>query len=141
MMTAQQYLGRYRAAQVDMQRSERLIRKITALLEVQGMDTTSEKVQTSNNDDRTARLIAELVDARKEFEATRETSIGMLREIARVIGEVEQPLHKQLLEMRYIDGLTWFEISNNLHVTYRHVFNLHHRALEEIEGKYTFLAE
>ncbi len=140
-MTAQQYLGRYRAAQVDMQRSERLIRKITALLEVQGMDTTSEKVQTSNNDDRTARLIAELVDARKEFEATRETSIGMLREIARVIGEVEQPLHKQLLEMRYIDGLTWFEISNNLHVTYRHVFNLHHRALEEIEGKYTFLAE
>lgn len=140
-MTAQQYLGRYRAAQVDMQRSERLIRKITALLEVQGMDTTSEKVQTSNNDDRTARLIAELVDARKEFEATRETSIGMLREIARVIGEVEQPLHKQLLEMSYIDGLTWFEISNNLHVTYRHVFRMHRNILEKLEEEYSFSAE
>lgn len=140
-MTAQQYLGRYRAAQVDMQRSERLIKRITALLEVQGVDTTSEKVQTSNTDDRTARLIAELVDARKEFEETQTASIGMLREIARVIGDVDQPLHKQLLELRYIDGLTWYEISNRLHVTYRHVFNLHRRALDEIEEKYVFSAE
>lgn len=140
-MTAQQYLGRYRAAQVDMQRSERLIKRIAALLEVQGVDTTSEKVQTSNTDDRTARLIAELVDARKEFEETQTASIGMLREIARVIGDVDQPLQKQLLELRYIDGLTWYEISNRLHVTYRHVFRIHRSVLEQLDEKYTFSAE
>ena len=78
-MIAQQFLGRYRAAQIDMQRAERLIARITALLEVQGVDTSAEKVQTSSIDDRTAWLIAELVDARREFEEARIRSVQMMR--------------------------------------------------------------
>lgn len=132
-MTAQQFLGRYRAAQIDMQRAERLIARITALLEVQGVDTSAEKVQTSSIDDRTARLIAELVDARREFEEARIRSVQMMREINALLERIPDPQHKRLLEMRYLEGKTWEEVAKGIHVTYRHVFNIHKRAKESAE--------
>lgn len=132
-MTAQQFLGRYRAAQVDMQRAERLIAKITALLEVQGVDTSNEKVQSSNIDDRTARLVAELVDARNDFEAARARAIRVVREINALIECISDPQQKRLLEMRYLEGKTWEEIANGIHVTYRHVFRMRRWALDAAE--------
>lgn len=132
-MTPQEFLGRYMAAQVDMQRAERLIAKITALLEVQGVDTSGVKVQVSNMDDRTARLIANLVDAQQELEDVRMEAIRVMREINTVISRVSDPQQKRLLELRYLDGKTWEEISNTIHVTYRHVFNIHRKAKESVE--------
>ena len=132
-MNAQQFLSRYRAAKVDMERTERLIAKITALLEVHGVDTSNEKVQTSNIDDRTARLIAELVDARIDFEAARDRSIQAMREINALIERVPDSQQKRLLEMRYLEDKTWEEIANGIHVSYRHVFNVRKRAREAVE--------
>lgn len=132
-MTAHQFLDRYRAAKVDMQRAERLIAKIEALLEVRGVDTTSEKVQLSGFDDRTAGLIAELVDAKREYEEALERSVQVMREINGVIERVSDPQQKRLLELRYLDGKTWEEISNTIHVSYRHVFNIHQKAKESVE--------
>lgn len=130
---AQQYLGRYRAAKMDMDRAERLIKKTRELLEVQGVDTSSERVQSSVVGDRTANLIAELVDARMEFEEAMERSVQMMRDINGVIGMVSSPQQKRLLELRYIEGKTWEEISNNIHVTYRHVFRVRNNALAAVE--------
>lgn len=132
-MTAQQYLYQYRSALIDLQRSERLIKRITALLEVQGVDTSAEKVQTSKLDDRTARLIAELVDAKREFRDLQEESVRRMRTVAGVIRAIEDPQQKRLLELRYIDGVTWYEIAEKMYVSYRHVFNIHRHALDEVE--------
>ena len=130
---AQQYLGRYRAAQMDMARAERLIKKTRELLEVQGVNTSSERVQSSIAGDRTANLIAELVDARHEFEEALERSLQVLRDINVVIENVSSPQQKRLLELRYIEGKTWEEISNTIHVTYRHVFRVRNNALAAVE--------
>lgn len=130
---AQQYLGRYRAAQMDMDRAERLIKKTRELLEVQGVDTSSERVQSSVVGDRTANLIAELVDARMEFEEAMERSVQMMRDVNDVISMVSSPQQKRLLELRYIEGKTWEEISNAIHVTYRHVFRVRNNALAAVE--------
>lgn len=140
-MTAQQYLYQYRSALIDLQRSERLIKRITALLEVQGVDTSAEKVQTSKLDDRTARLVAELVDAKREFRDLHEESVRRMRTVAGVIRAIEDPQQKRLLELRYIEGLPWHEIAEKMYVSYRHVFRIHSRALEEAGEKITFSAE
>lgn len=132
-MTAQQYLGMYLAAQEDMRRAERLIEKLKSTLDVQGVNTASEKVQSSSTGDRTARIIAELVDARNDFEDARERSVRVMRDINAVIGMVKSPQQKRLLELRYIEGKTWEEISNNIHVTYRHVFRVRNNALAAVE--------
>lgn len=132
-MTAQQYLGMYLAAQEDMRRAERLIEKLKSTLDVQGVNTASEKVQSSSTGDRTARIIAELVDARNDFEDARERSVRVMRDINAVIGMVKSPQQKRLLELRYIEGKTWEEISNNIHVTYRHVFRVRNNALAAVQ--------
>lgn len=133
-MIAQQFLGRYRAAQIDMQRAERLIARITALLEVQGVDTSAEKVQTSSIDDRTAWLIAELVDARREFEEARIRSVQVMREINSLIELIPDPQQKRLVELRYLEGRTWEDIANEIHVSYRHVFNVRLQAKGAVEA-------
>ena len=131
-MSVQQYLGSYRAAQIDMQRAERLIARINEQLDVQGVNTSSEKVQSSSSGDRTAKLIADLVDARNEFEDARDRALSAMREINAVIGMVTDPQQKRLLELRYIECKTWEEISGAMYISYRHVFNIHHKARDVV---------
>lgn len=133
-MTAREFLGRYRAAQEDIRRAERLIKKVNEQLEVQGVNTTSERVQSSSTDDRTARLVAELVDARTDLEDAKERALRVMREINSLIELIPDPQQKRLVELRYLEGRTWEDIANEIHVSYRHVFRVRSNAFEAVDG-------
>ena len=51
--------------------------------------------------------------------------------IQRQIDELDRPLYRQILSLRYLDGMSLFEISKTLHYTYEYVRNLHGYALLE----------
>ena len=62
--------------------------------------------------------IDELADIRMEIEA--------------VLGQLEDDTLRELMEHRYIDGLTWEQIAKKLHYSYVHTCRRHGEALNKI---------
>lgn len=62
--------------------------------------------------------IDELADIRMEIEA--------------VLGQLEDDTLRELMEYRYIDGLTWEQVAEKMHYSWRHTCRLHGEALAKI---------
>lgn len=62
--------------------------------------------------------IDELADIRMEIEA--------------VLGQLEDDTLRKLMEYRYIDGLTWEQVAEKMHYSWRHTCRLHGEALAKI---------
>lgn len=56
----------------------------------------------------------------------------MREDIEQVIGTVEQDRLREILELHYIEALTWEQIADRLHYGCRHVYKLHVAAINQI---------
>lgn len=77
--------------------------------------------------------IVKLIDLEHEINSDIDRLVDMKREIAVVISKLSSPSHKILLELRYLEGKTWDEISKAMDYDLRWVYRLHGKALKEIE--------
>ena len=59
--------------------------------------------------------------------------MALRREIEGAIRQVEDERLRELLQLRYLEGLTWEKVSEALNLQYRWVIKLHGDALENIE--------
>lgn len=55
--------------------------------------------------------------------------IGIEVQIYKAVDKVEDSAERMVLRYRYIDGMRWDDIANNIHCTTRTVYRLHGRAL------------
>ena len=62
--------------------------------------------------------IDELADIRMEIEA--------------VLGQLDDDTLRELMKYRYIDGLTWEQVAEKMHYSWRHTCRLHGEALAKI---------
>lgn len=62
--------------------------------------------------------VGELIEIRKEIET--------------VLGQLEDENLRRLMEYRYIDGLTWEQVAEKMHYSWRHTCRLHGEALAKI---------
>lgn len=53
-------------------------------------------------------------------------------EIEDVLGQLEDENLRRLMEYRYIDGLTWEQVAEKMHYSWRHTCRLHGEALAKI---------
>ena len=56
----------------------------------------------------------------------------ILEEITRAISGLEDPMQREVLELRYVDGLPRWKISNRMYISERWVASLHRKALENL---------
>lgn len=69
-------------------------------------------------DEEISREIDELVKIREEIEA--------------VLGQLEDRNLRDLMKYRYIDGLTWEQVAEKMHYSWRHTCRLHGEVLAKI---------
>ena len=71
-----------------------------------------------------------------EIEAEINREIDELQEVCRgiktVLGQLEDDTLRELMEYRYIDGLTWEQVAEKMHYSWRHTCRLHGEALAKI---------
>lgn len=60
---------------------------------------------------------------------------GLRREIRECIGRVKDPRLRRLLRLHYINGLTFEEVADRMHYSWRWVVKLHGQALSELPVK------
>lgn len=84
------------------------------------------------NGDRIADAVEKIVSIEEEINADVDRLISIRGEVEKAIKSVPDETLRTLLELRYIDGLTWERIAVKLDKSYQWVCELHGRALKKI---------
>ena len=89
--------------------------------------------------DGNAGLIPDLEERIRKLEEHHRAWCVLEREVEAVIAQVEDPVCRAVLSLRYISLLRWSEIQDRLEqqklfYSQRQIFNLHNRGLEEVRS-------
>ena len=139
-MTAKEYLSRaYRTDQrinsklEQVQSLRNLAEKASAILS--GISAGRDPHQIENT-------IAKMMDLETVINTDLKQLVDTKHEIITMIKCVEPTQLQTLLEMRYLNFLSWEQIADIMNVTIRHVFKIHGKALNEVESiRKTFFTE
>ena len=63
------------------------------------------------------------------------TTHTILEEITKSISGLEDPMQREVLELRYLDGLPRWKIANRMYISERWVASLHRKALENLRER------
>ena len=77
--------------------------------------------------------LVKMIDLEYEINADIDRLVDLKREIANLIDRIGDPSYRLLLEMRYLGGNTWEDISIRMGYDLRWVYRLHGKALIEFE--------
>lgn len=78
-------------------------------------------------------IIDKIVDLQDEIYQDIVTLESVSHEIRQVIESVEDDRERQLLQYRYIDGLSWEQVAVTMGYGWRHVHKLHSKALIKLK--------
>lgn len=127
-----QYLMRY----IDSKRRARAI-----LNEIQDLKDLATKITVTFNDmpgggggvDKIGAIVAHIVDLQTELAVQAKTMKAEQEIVQAVIDAVDDANLRQLLILRYINGLTWEKIAVDMHYSFRHTLRLHGAALAAVK--------
>lgn len=97
---------------------------------VPGIDTTTLKVQTSSRSEN------EIINKYLDLERELKKDIAAVLEKKEVVYKKLQMLdglEKDIMQLRYIGGLSWDEIADKVNISSRHVYRIHDKALEQLK--------
>jgi DNA-directed RNA polymerase specialized sigma subunit len=77
--------------------------------------------------------LVKILDLENEIDEDIDHLVDLKREIMEVINAVEQPEHQLLLELRYLNFMTWEAIAERMNYSYRQIHRLHGQALNRLE--------
>lgn len=126
------FLSRFGSNELEIERLEQEIE----LWESRAQKITvsySPYVDCGGQYDRVQTAVGELVELRAALYERLLDSTTLRLEIERSISQMKDERLQLLLELRYIDGLTWEKVAEKLNTEYRWVLRLHKRALSELQ--------
>ena len=136
-MTAKEYLRQIRTLD---KRIGNLRRELESLrsdaYSVPGIRYDKEVVQGGRRHDPMADMVSKFEDKARELDRTAGEYIELRSRIVEQINALDDPVHIELLYLRYIDGLTFEQIAAAMHYTERWTQILHGRALQSFTSKF-----
>lgn len=131
-MTAKEYLNQtYRIDQMINSKIEQirslkeLSTKISSVLN--DMPSSSKDVHSKENS------IVKMLDMENELKADIEKMVKIKQDVAQTISEVKDKECRLLLEMRYLNFMSWVDISIAMNRSLRGIYYLHSQALKKVE--------
>ena len=89
--------------------------------------------KSNKRSDMIADGIATINDIEKTINQEIDELIELRKEIENKINAVDNPKLREILKCRYLDCKSWEEIAYKNNITWRHVYRLHEKALDEIK--------
>lgn len=132
-MTAKEYLSQLinlerliEAKRLECERLDTMSKKVSSTL-------SDCKVDTSNDNDKTAVIIIQVIELKKDIREQMKVYLELQVKISKEIDAIEDIRYRCLLIMRYITGLKFGEISEKMNYGTRWVLILHREALKEFD--------
>lgn len=126
------FLSRYGCNELEIERLEQEIELWESRAE-RMTASFSEAFGKSSGGDRVQNAVGELVELRAALYDRLTDSTTLRLDIEGCLAQVDDDRLRLLLELRYIDGLTWENVAQRMHTEYRWVLRLHKKALEKIK--------
>lgn len=140
-MTAKEYLDHIKRCYQTMQALyDRLVEVRTKIEGLKAITYDRERVQVSPSN-KTEELIAQLVDTEDKLSKEVREHFDEVVEATKRIYSLDNERQIQVLEMRYIKGMRWQVIADELNIEYRSATRLHRKALRNFERKYQGVLE
>lgn len=140
-MTAKEYLDHIKRCYQTMQALyDRLVEVRTKIEGLKAITYDRERVQVSPSN-KTEELIAQLVDTEDKLSKEVHEHFDEVVEATKRIYSLDNERQIQVLEMRYIKGMRWQVIADELDIEYRSATRLHEKALRNFERKYQDVLE
>lgn len=95
---------------------------------------SSGRVQTSNVNDQVASNVVKIVDLEAAINESVCKLVKLKHEAMEEIDRLQNEDYKLLLTLRYLNFKTWEEIGDEMNYSCSHIYRIHEKALEEIEG-------
>ena len=130
-MEVKQYLRNIRRIEDDVRAKLEQVESLKALATKVTSDISNERVQTSQTD-KTADIIAKIVDLENDLNRRIDTLIDLKAEVVKRIDTVEDADLRMLLTLRYLNLYTWEKVAVEMNYSFQHVHKLHSRALAKI---------
>ena len=133
-MTAKEYLS-----QADWlnQRIDRTLAQVSRLKNMATQATgrfQAERLSGTGRHSPMESCLVEVIDLEYEINADIDRLVDLKCELAACILELEDCSQKRVLELRYLDGLTWEEIAKLMRdYDVQRIFQVHGKALQQIE--------
>ena len=140
-MTAKEYLDHIKRCYQTMQALyDRLVEVRTKIEGLKAITYDRERVQVSPSN-KTEELIAQLVDTEDKLSKEVREHFDEVVEATKRIYSLDNERQIQVLEMRYIKGMRWQVIADELNIEYRSATRMHKKALRNFERKYQGVLE
>ena len=140
-MTAKEYLDHIKRCYQTMQALyDRLVEVRTKIEGLKAITYDRERVQVSPTN-KTEELIAQLVDTEDKLSKEVREHFDEVVEATKRIYSLDNERQIQVLEMRYIKGMRWQVIADELNIEYRSATRMHKKALRNFERKYQGVLE
>lgn len=92
-----------------------------------------ESVQSGSVSDPTARIALKIVQLDEEIAQDIERLMDFKAEARRLFTKLDDDLkYKSVMELRYLECMSWRDVAQSLHFSYKHVFKLHGEALRRL---------
>jgi DNA-directed RNA polymerase specialized sigma24 family protein len=130
-MTTKEYLSQ--AFRLDQKINSKL-EQVSRLRDLATKATASihaERVSGTRDRSPLENAVVKLVDLEREIDKDIDKLVEFKRELAKLMKKVKTPNHRLLLELRYINGFNWSQISEALDYDLRYIHKLHNKALIE----------
>ena len=127
-MTAKEYLNRVRRQNYILKQTEKELNEIRADILTLRASSLSEHVSGSKNSD-TADKYIRLESYMEKVNAEWDKLIDMRNAAKDLIGAMPDPMHRDILYARYINGQRWEDIAMDMHYSWKGIFKLHGQAL------------
>lgn len=92
-----------------------------------------ESIQLGSVGDPTASIALKIVQLSEEISRDIERLIDLKTEAEALFTQLDDDLkYKSVMELRYLECMTWRNVAQSLHFSYKHVFKLHGEALRRL---------
>ena len=132
-MTTKEYLSQ--AFRLD----QRINSKLEQVSRLRGLATKAtgsfqaERISGTSQHSPMESAVVKLIDLEYEINDDIDRLVDLKREMADLIGEIADPSHRILLELRYLGGNRWEDIALKMGYDLRWIYRLHGRALKEVD--------
>lgn len=129
-MTAKEYLRRIRDTESDLRSAEQDYQRARDdVMNLKAIQYDKNKVSNSHIGD-LSDAIAALEKYAERVNAKWDELIALREEARALIERITDGRYRQVLILRYLDGLSWEQVAVNMDYDYYHVHKLHGRALK-----------